>query len=114
LKDKDKLPRIRGAMNRMMDDTLKSFSVGRNAGPPWCRLPETSDEGDVDALVVFYRALQARKLIKEMPQITAEAMQEMLPLMRKSMDQMTQRMQEEVAAMVRSLRARRKDEPANK
>jgi hypothetical protein len=36
-----------------------------------------------------------------MPAITAEAMQEMMPLMRKSMDQMSQRMQEEIAAMVR-------------
>jgi hypothetical protein len=58
-------------------------------------------KGDVDALAAFYSTATGQKLIKEMPQITAEAMQEMLPLMRKNMDAMTQRMQEEIAAMVR-------------
>jgi hypothetical protein len=102
VKDKDKLPAdFEARMNRMMDDMLKSF--------PWDEMLDAMvpvyqkhlTKGDVDALVVFYSSATGQKLIKEMPEITAEAMQEMLPLMRKSMDQMTQRMQEEVAAMVR-------------
>jgi uncharacterized protein len=101
-KDKDKLPAdFEARMNKMMDDMLKSF--------PWDEMLDAMvpvyqkhlTKGDVNALVAFYSTATGQKLIKEMPQITAEAMQEMLPLMRKSMDAMTQRMQEEIAAMVR-------------
>jgi hypothetical protein len=102
LKDKDKLPAdFEARMNKMMDDMLKSF--------PWDEMLDAMvpvyqkhlTKGDVNALVAFYSTATGQKLIKEMPQITAEAMQEMLPLMRKSMDAMTQRMQEEIAAMVK-------------
>jgi hypothetical protein len=102
LKDKDKLPAdFEARMNKMMDEMFKSF--------PWDEMLDAMvpvyqkhfTKGDVDALVAFYSTATGQKLIKEMPAITAEAMQEMMPLMRKSMDQMTQRMQEEIAAMVR-------------
>jgi hypothetical protein len=102
LKDKDKLPAdFEARMNKMMDDMFKSF--------PWDEMLDAMvpvyqkhlTKGDVDALVAFYSTATGQKLIKEMPEITGEAMQEMMPLMRRSMDQMTHRMQEEVAAMVR-------------
>jgi hypothetical protein len=102
LKDKDKLPAdFEVRMNKMMDEMFKSF--------PWDEMLDAMvpvyqkhfTKGDVDALVAFYSTATGQKLIKEMPAITAEAMQEMMPLMRKSMDQMTRRMQEEIAAMVR-------------
>src|ERR1700688_4067461 len=89
LKDKDKLPAdFEARMNEMMDAMVPVYQ-------------KHLTKGDVNALVAFYSTATGQKLIKEMPQITAEAMQEMLPLMRKSMDAMTQRMQEEIAAMVR-------------
>lgn len=102
LKDKDRLPAdFEVRMNKMMDDMMKSF--------PWDEMLEAMvpvyqkhlTKGDVDALVPFYSTPTGQKLIKEMPEITGEAMQQMMPLMRKSIDAMTQRMQEEVAAMVR-------------
>jgi uncharacterized protein len=102
LKDKDRLPAdFEVRINKMMDDMMKSF--------PWDEMLEAMvpvyqkhlTKGDVDALVAFYSTPTGQKLIKEMPEITGEAMQQMMPLMRKSIDAMTQRMQEEVAAMVR-------------
>lgn len=102
LKDKDRLPAdFEVRMNRMMDDMMKSF--------PWDEMLEAMvpvyqkhlTKGDVDALVAFYSTPTGQKLIKEIPEITGEAMQQMMPLMRKSIDAMTQRMQEEVAAMAR-------------
>jgi len=107
LKDKDKLPAdFEARMNKMMDDMMKSF--------PWDEMLDAMvpvyqkhlTKGDVDALVAFYSTPTGQKLIKEMPQIAAEAMQEMMPLMRKSMDRMTQRMQEEIAAMVKDSESR--------
>lgn len=102
LKDKDRLPAdFEVRINKMMDDMMKSF--------PWDEMLEAMvpvyqkhlTKGDVDALVAFYSTPTGQKLIKEMPEITGEAVQQMMPLMRKSIDAMTQRMQEEVAAMVR-------------
>jgi hypothetical protein len=102
LKDKDKLPAdFEARMNKMMDEMFKSF--------PWDEMLDAMvpvyqkhlTKGDVDALMAFYSTATGQKLIKEMPEITGEAMQEMMPLMRRSMDQMTHRMQEEIAAMVR-------------
>ena len=94
LKDKNRLPAdFEARMNKMMDDMMKSF--------PWDEMLDAMvpvyqkhlTKGDVDALVAFYSTATGQKLIKEMPEITGEAMQEMMPLMRKSMDAMTQRMQ---------------------
>jgi uncharacterized protein len=102
LKDKDRLPAdFEVRINKMMDDMMKSF--------PWDEMVEAMvpvyqkhlTKGDVDALVAFYSTPTGQKLIKQMPEITGEAMQQTIPLMRKSIDAMTQRMQEEVAAMVR-------------
>lgn len=102
LKDKDRLPAdFEVRINRMMDGMMKSF--------PWDEMLDAMvpvyqkhlTKGDVDALVAFYSTPTGQKLIKEIPEITGEAMQQMMPLMRKSIDAMTQRMQEEVATMLR-------------
>jgi hypothetical protein len=102
LKDKDKLPPdFEARMNKMTDDMLKTM--------PWDDMLDAMvpvyqkhfTKGDVDALVSFYSTPTGQKLIKELPEITAEAMQEMMPLLRKSIDSMNQRLQQEIAAMVR-------------
>jgi uncharacterized protein len=103
LKDKDKLPAdFEARMNKMMDGMLKTF--------PWDEMLDAMvpvyqkhlSKGDVDALVAFYSTPTGQKLIKEMPEITAEAMQAMMPMLRKSMDEMNHRVQEEVAAMIKA------------
>jgi hypothetical protein len=102
LKDKDKLPPdFEARMNKMTDDMLKTM--------PWDDMLDAMvpvyqkhfTKGDVDALVSFYSTPTGQKLIKELPEISAEAMQEMMPLLRKSIDSMNQRLQQEIAAMVR-------------
>jgi hypothetical protein len=100
LKDKDKLPPdFEARMNKMTDDMFKAL--------PWDDMLDAMvpvyqkhfTKGDVDALVAFYSTPTGQKLIKELPEITAEAMQNMMPLLRKSMDTMNQRLQKEIAAM---------------
>jgi hypothetical protein len=100
LKDKDKLPPdFEARMNKMMDVMFKSM--------PWDEMLDATipvyqkhfTKGDVDALVAFYSTPTGQKLIKELPEITAESMQNMMPLLRKSMDSMNQRLQEEIVAM---------------
>jgi hypothetical protein len=100
LKDKDKLPAdFESRMNKRLDENFKNI--------PWDEILDSMvpvyqkhfTKGDVDALVAFYSTPTGQKLIKELPEITAEAMQNMMPLLRKSMDTMNQRLQKEIAAM---------------
>lgn len=100
LKDKDKLPAdFEARMNKVMDDYMKSlpFDDIMEAMVPVYQKHFT--KGDVDTLVAFYSTPTGQKLIRELPEITAEAMQNAMPLLRKSMDAMNQRMQDEMVAM---------------
>jgi hypothetical protein len=101
-KDKDKLPAdFESRMTKMMDDSIKSF--------PWDEMIDSMipvyqkhlTRGDVNAMVAFYSTPTGQKLLREMPQIMAEAMQNMMPMMRRQMEAMQQRMQEEVTAMIK-------------
>jgi hypothetical protein len=107
IKDKDKLPAdFETKMNKQMDDTMKSF--------PWDEVLESMvpvyqkhfTKGDVDALVVFYGSPTGQKMLREMPAIMGEAMQAMMPLMRKHIDGMAERMQQQVAEMIKESEAK--------
>jgi uncharacterized protein len=102
LKEKDKLPAdFETRMNHMMDDRMKSF--------PWDDILQSMvpvyqkhlTKGDVDAMVAFYSGPTGQKLLREMPAITAEAMQSMMPLLQKQLDSLNERMRQEIAAMLK-------------
>ncbi|SRR6266571_2000758 len=102
LKDKDKLPAdFEARMNKMLDDSMKAF--------PWDEMLQSMvpvyqkhfTKGDVDALTAFYGTPTGQKVLRELPAITAEAMQSMMPLLRKQMEAMNEHMQQEVAQMMK-------------
>jgi hypothetical protein len=102
LKDKDKLPAdFEARMNKEMDDTMKSF--------PWDEMLDAMvpvyqkhfTKGDVDALVAFYGTPTGQKILRELPSITSEAMQSMMPLLQKHIAAMNDRIQQEVAEMMK-------------
>jgi hypothetical protein len=102
MKDKDRLPAdFEARMNKMMDDTMKAF--------PWDEMLESMvpvyqkhlTKGDIDAIVAFYSAPTGQKLLREMPAMMAEAMESMTPILRNQMDAMTERMQVEIAQMLK-------------
>jgi len=101
-KDKDKLPAdFEARLNKMMDDSMKAF--------PWDEVFQAMvpvyqkhlKKGDIDSIVAFYSAPTGQKLLKEMPAMMAEAMQAMMPLLRKQMDAMKDRVQEQTAQMLK-------------
>ena len=103
LKEKDKLPAdFEERMNKMMDDEMKSF--------PWDEVLDTMipvyqkhlAKRDVDAMAAFYSGPTGQKILKEMPAIMGDAMQAMMPIIRKRMDGMTERMQEQIAEMMKN------------
>ena len=81
----------------MIDDYLKKF--------PWDEIIQAMvpvyqkhlTKGDVDHLFVFYSSPTGQKFLHEMPAITSEAMQVMMPLMRQRMDAMTRDVQQQIA-----------------
>jgi hypothetical protein len=100
LKDKDKLPAdFEARMNKIMDDYMKNLPIEEMLQAMIPAYQKHLTKGDIDGLVAFYSSATGQKLIQELPAITAEAMQSMVPLMRKQIDVMSERMQEQVAQM---------------
>jgi uncharacterized protein len=112
LRDKGKLPPdFEDHMTKMMDDSMKSF--------PWDEMLDSMvpvyqkhfTKGDVNALIAFYSTPTGQKLLRDMPAIMQEAMENMMPLMKKQMDAMNARMQQEVAEMMKDYKPAQKTKP---
>jgi len=58
-------------------------------------------KGDMDALVAFYSAPTGQKVLRELPAVTSEGMESMMPIMRKNIDRMTERVQQQIAQMMK-------------
>lgn len=107
LKDKNKLPAdFEERMNSFLAETLKSF--------PWQQVLDSMvpvyqkhfSKGDLQALSDFYSSPVGQKVIRELPAISAEAMQEMMPLLQKQMAEMTGRLQKQIAQMTKEAGAK--------
>lgn len=99
-KDKDRLPAdCEARMNKVMDDMMKQM--------PWDEMMDAMipayekhfTKGDMDALTAFYSAPTGQKILRELPAILSESMETMMPIMRRSVDHMTEGVQEQVAQM---------------
>ncbi len=103
MKDKDKLPAdFEARMNKMMDDMFKEM--------PWDEMFEAMipayqkhlTKGDVNQLIAFYSSPTGQKVLREMPEMMSESMQAMMPIMRAQIGKMQDRMQQEVAEMLKN------------
>ena len=101
-RDKDKLPPdFEARTNKLIDDYLRQF--------PWDEILQSMvpvyqkhfTKGDIDQLVAFYLSPTGQKLLKELPAITSESMQAMLPLMQQQIEKMTRQLQQQAAEMVK-------------
>jgi hypothetical protein len=102
-KNKDKLPAdFEQRMDKMMDDLLKAMPFDEMMQAEIPVYQKHFTKGDIDYLVSFYSSPTGQKMLREMPQIMAESMQVMMPLMRQSIDKINQRVQQEVADMLKN------------
>lgn len=101
-RDKDKLPPdFEPRMNKIIDDMMTSI--------PWDEILQAMipayekhfTKGDMDALVAFYSSPSGQKILRELPAVTAESMETAMPVMRKYMDGMTDRIQQQMAEMMK-------------
>jgi uncharacterized protein len=102
LKDQDKLPAdLEARMTKMLDDSMKSFPRNEILDSMVPVYQKHLTKGDLDALVVFYGSPTGQKMLREMPAMIGEAMQAMMPILRKQMEAMPQQIQQELAEMVK-------------
>ena len=98
MKDKDKLPAdFETRMTKIIDDMMKDMPLDEMMQAMVPVYQKHFTKGDIDAFIVFYSSPTGQKMLREMPAITAEAMQSIMPVMRKYTDTMTARIQQEVA-----------------
>lgn len=99
-KDADKLPPdFEQRMTKMLDDMM--------ANMPWDEMMQAMlpayekhfTKGEMDALTAFYSSPVGQKILRELPAVTAESMQTMMPIMRKYVDDVTERMKGQMAQM---------------
>lgn len=101
-KDIEKLPPdFETRMNKMMDDMLRNFPVDEMLEATIPVYQKHWTKGDVDAMVAFYSTPTGQKILRELPTTMAEAMQAMQPIMQKRTHEMMDRVQQEVAQMVK-------------
>jgi hypothetical protein len=99
-KDKDKLPAdCEAQIDKRMDDMWKQMPFDQIIEAMVPTYQKHFTKGDMDALVAFYSAPTGQKVLQEMPAIVAESMEAVMPIMRKSIDKMTERTQQEIAKM---------------
>ena len=111
MKDKDKLPAdFEDRITKQMDEYMKSFPLEEMLQAMVPAYQKHLTKRDIEGLVAFYSSPTGQKLLKELPAISAEAMQAVLPIIRQKMDAMSQRIQQDVAQMVKDS----KSKPADK
>jgi hypothetical protein len=102
VKDQDKLPAdFETRMNKMMDDMFKDMPFDEMMQAMVPTYQKHFTKGDIDFMVAFYSSGTGQKLLKEMPAIMGESMEAMMPIMRKYMDTVNQRIQQEVAELLK-------------
>jgi hypothetical protein len=102
VKDQAKLPPdFESRMNGIMDDMLSTMPFGEMMQAMVPVYQKHFTHGDIDSLIAFYSAPIGQKILREMPAITSEAMQSMMPIMRRQMDAVMQRVQQEMAASLK-------------
>jgi uncharacterized protein len=92
-------PEMEDRLNKVTDDLIKNMPIDEMLEAMIPVYQKHFTKGNVDDLVAFYSTPTGQKLIKELPSITAEAMQAVMPISQKLMATAVQRAQDEIAQM---------------
>jgi uncharacterized protein len=97
LKDKDKLPPdFEDRMTRETDNMLKNMPFDEMVQAMVPAYEKHLTKGDLQAMTAFYESPAGQKLLKEMPAIMSEAMQDVIPIMSRYMDTVKAHLQDEI------------------
>lgn len=101
-KSKDRLPAdCEERINKMLDGMMKEMPFDEMMQAMVPAYQKHFTKGDMDALIAFYSTPTGQKVLKELPAVTTEGMQAMMPIMRKTVEKMTERAEQEVNEMMK-------------
>jgi len=104
-------PDFEARMDKTMDDMIKDFPIDDLLQAMIPAFQKHLTKGEVDALTAFYSAPTGQKILKEMPSMTADAMQAASGIMQKMMAKMQDRLQNELAQAVKGADGNSKPQP---
>jgi uncharacterized protein len=97
LKDRDKLPPdFEQHMNNMMDDMFKNMPFDDMIQAMVPTYQKHFSKEDLAEMSAFYSTPTGQKILKEMPAIMSESMQNVMPVMSKYMETVRDRVQQEM------------------
>jgi hypothetical protein len=101
LKNQDKLPPdFEEHMNKIVDDMMKNMPLDEMMQAMVPSYQKHFTKGDIDAMLAFYSSPTGQKVLRELPAIMSESMQNIMPIMSKYMETVKERMQQEVARLL--------------
>jgi hypothetical protein len=101
VKHQDELPAgYEAKMNAMMDDMFDKMPMDEMMEAMVPAYQKYFTKGDIDNLVAFYSTPTGEKMLRELPAIMAESMQDMMPIMTKYMDTVQQTLLKKTEAMI--------------
>ncbi|HWW15020.1 MAG TPA: DUF2059 domain-containing protein [Candidatus Dormibacteraeota bacterium] len=101
-KYKDRLPEdCEAQMNKRTDNMWKDMPFDEMMQAMVPAFQKHFSKGDIDVLVAFYSTPTGQKFLRESPAVMAEGMESMMPIMRRTVDRMTERTQQEIAQMMK-------------
>ncbi len=112
-KDGKKVPAdFEPRFTKLMNDMLTNM--------PWEQMTQATvpayqkhfSNGDINNLIAFYSSPIGQKFLQEMPEVTGESMQAMMPIMRKYMNDAQERMRQQIKDMEQSAPKADQDSPA--
>jgi hypothetical protein len=95
-------PEFEARMEKMIDDTFKGLPVDELLQTMIPVYQKHYSKGDIEALTAFYSTPWGQRILKELPEVTAESMQASSGIMQKKMGQTMQRVQAEIAELQKS------------
>ncbi len=101
LQHKDELPAdFEAKMTVMMDDMLDNAPIDEMMQAMVPAYQKHLTKEDIDNLVAFYSSPTGAKLLREMPAMMAEGMQEMMPILTKYLETVQQKLQKQTDDMI--------------
>jgi hypothetical protein len=101
LKHKAELPPdYETKITAMMDDLFNNMPMDEMLQAMVPAYQKHFTKGDIDNLIVFYSSPTGAKLLREMPAIMADSMQDAMPIMTKYMETVQKRLQKETEVMI--------------
>jgi uncharacterized protein len=104
-------PDFETRMDKTMDDMIKDFPIDEMIQAMVPAYQRHLTKGDVDALTAFYSTPTGQKVLKEMPAMTADAMQSASGVIQKMMAKMQDRLQSEMAQVQKESDGNSKPQP---